>query len=241
MIAVAVAQFDHQAIPRKELGAALGPFDDEDALLGVIPQPKLVEILDVLDAVEIDVEQLFAALVFVHEDKGRAVDGGGTAEAAADALGEAGLARAEVAAQEDDVAGTQDAAEALADRARFFLAAGCQFQVMLVRHEGSIRPSGDRRHRGRQGACPGRPRALLGRFESLGGNPYRWRLRIEMVGEPAKRGCGAPPDGRAHLPGTALPPAPLPLVIRHGAEGVVVLNLVDELKHGDGPPLTVPI
>lgn len=139
MVDVAVAHLDHKPIAGDEVGTALGPLDHEHPALGVVPQAEVVEFLDVLHAVEVDVVEGLAAVVLVHEDERGAVHEPGAIEAAADALRQAGLSGAQVAAQKDDVTLAQSAPEALPHAARLFLITGRDFDVVLVRHGAKYR------------------------------------------------------------------------------------------------------
>jgi hypothetical protein len=124
VVDIAVAQLDDEAVPGDEVGAAFGPLDDEDAALRIVPKPEVVELFDVLHAIEVDVVESLPAVVLIHEDEGGTVDRPGAAEAPANALREAGLAGAEVAAEEEDIALAQGLSETLADVASLLLVAG---------------------------------------------------------------------------------------------------------------------
>jgi phosphoglycerate dehydrogenase-like enzyme len=134
LLDIAVAQLHHEAISGQEIGAALGPFDDEDAPFGIIPEAEVVQLFNVLDTVEVDVEELFAPLVFVHQHERRAVHLAAEAEAAANALGEAGLTCAKVPAEKDDVTPLKHFAEPFAEGPGLFLIGGREVEVFHLHH-----------------------------------------------------------------------------------------------------------
>ena len=96
--------------------------DDLPLYAAVNADPEVVEFLDILDPVKVDMEQRLAAGVFVHQHEGGAIHLARTGESAPDALCQAGLARAEFAAQQDDIAFAKLFAQPLAYCARIFFA-----------------------------------------------------------------------------------------------------------------------
>ncbi len=124
LIAFANGELDGESGVGELAGGAVGPFDDEHAALCFFPQTKLGELDGAREAVEVGVEEAFAAGVLVDEHEGGAGDGALAAETAGDALGEARLAASEIAAEQEDVAGAEAVAEALAEVAGRVFAVG---------------------------------------------------------------------------------------------------------------------
>ena len=86
-------------------GGPLRPLDDAYAVAEqVLVQPELVHVLHPVDAVQVDVVQRYATLVLGHHHEGGASGILVAAQPPQHPLGEAGLARSQLAGQEEDVA-----------------------------------------------------------------------------------------------------------------------------------------
>ena len=83
-----------------------------------VVEPEVVQLLQVVEAVDVDVHERRGRVVLAHDGERRAHHRLGDAERDRDALGEHGLAGAELAVEHDDVAGAQHRADAAAERVR---------------------------------------------------------------------------------------------------------------------------
>lgn len=109
-------KLDAEVVGRSTFLPALWPFDEKDAVGGFFVEEK-VGYFGVGEAVEIGVEEGQAPLgVLGEQDEAGAAHEGRGAEAAAEALGEDGLAGAELTGEENDVAALQHTSKALAKR-----------------------------------------------------------------------------------------------------------------------------
>jgi hypothetical protein len=98
---------------RRQVGRA--PLDEQHGPVGAaLAQAELGELLGITEAVEIGVDDGQAAVVLVDEREGGAGDGDRVrdAERAAEGAAEEGLARAEIALEEDEIAALERAGEA---------------------------------------------------------------------------------------------------------------------------------
>ena len=113
VVAVAEEQLDRQVVGRDAGHDGLAPLDDHDGV--VVEQVGQVDVEDLghrLHAVHVEVvEPEAGAVVLVGQRERGAGDGIGDAEAAPEALGEGGLAGAQVAGEQQQVAGPQQGRE----------------------------------------------------------------------------------------------------------------------------------
>jgi hypothetical protein len=130
-LVVEAVEVDEEVVGGEDFEAALGPFDHEDAVGGLLAEVEVVDLEGVFEAVEVGVVEAEAAGVLGDEDEGGTVDPGVDLEAAAESLRETGLAGAEVTLEEDDVAGLDEAAGPLAKAARSLFAAGLDGDAVL--------------------------------------------------------------------------------------------------------------
>src|SRR5581483_2991605 len=102
-----------EPVRRQRAAGHLAPFDQRDALLELLLDAELVELLDPLEPVDVDVAEADAPLVLPDERERRAHHRAVDVEPAPDALGQRRLAGAEFAGEHHDVACPQDAAPQL--------------------------------------------------------------------------------------------------------------------------------
>ena len=91
----------------------LTPFDQGDAVLQLLFDAELMDLLEALQPVDVDVAEADAALVLAHQGEGRADHRAVDLEAAAHTLGEAPSCRRRAAGEDDHVAGPQHVAPQL--------------------------------------------------------------------------------------------------------------------------------
>ena len=112
----------------RPLGPAIRPFDRDDAVTGdELVEPEIRN-LHGLEAIEVHVVQRQAmAGVFLDDRERRARDIRGlSADAAGEAANEGGLARAELAEEQDDITGAQRGRKALSGGGGFVFVCGEQ-------------------------------------------------------------------------------------------------------------------
>ena len=101
-----------EPVGRKRVAQPLRPLDERDpGRLPFVDEAARERVLGARQPVRVDVEQRQPALVLGHQDEARRGDRVGHAETGPERLGEVCLARAELAPQTDEVAGSRHAAE----------------------------------------------------------------------------------------------------------------------------------
>ena len=108
---------DLEPVGRERRAESFGPFDEGDPVrLALVEEPAADRLRRIGQAIEVEVEQRQAARVLGHEHEARRVHRGADAETLREALGELGLARAEVARQAMTSPGSATAARPAASR-----------------------------------------------------------------------------------------------------------------------------
>ena len=98
---------------------AVAPLDDQSSLVGQLLQAEVGELGGVLDAVQVDVRELHAAGIDAHQLERRAGDRCDRGCAAGHAAHKGGLARSQLARQQDHVTRAQPLSKQLAERLGF--------------------------------------------------------------------------------------------------------------------------